>query len=692
MRSIWVMVMVMGLAGVASGESWTIGNTRVERVVSFSTTAGLTTDRLTNLDTHQDLIRSSEAAQRYAPEFSFAVDGVTVNGTGGGWRLVKGEVLPVAGGRELTVTMASTKLPMTVEVRYRVYEGQPAVRKWLVLRNTGAATVAVTHLKMESIAPSLGATNELGLKALYGSAPRELLYTGRSEDAALLVANERTGDGIAVLNEAPGYMKRTEIDGYYHSGRVMANAMYDTDLMPFERRIGPGERFETAAVSLVVYRVGAGVLDPKWAVPGYSAAVLERRLGSRGAPWIYNTWNPFERKINQATTMQLVDAAGAMGLDIFTIDDGWQKEYGENEVNLEAFPGGLDPVVKAVEAKGMRLGLWVPLAAIGEGTAEAKAHPEWAARDMEGKVKTTGTAAGTKVVMCMASPFRDSAAERVNDAIERFHLAYVKLDLTTVFNAYGEAPGCWAKGHLHGSWAESLGMIYEGIRHVTAKVYAKHPDVLLDLTFELWGQKHVIDGGLLAAGDLDWLSNVNDDDATSSGPRQARMLLYQRAASMPPDAMLIGNLQAGIPNKEEVFATAAGAAPVVLGDLRTLSVADRAWYREHIRMYKELRARANITQGFFPLGSWEQPSVVRWDGFARMAHTGDGMVVLFRNEAKEDAAVVRLPLLPKGRFRVRSWMTGKEQVVTSEGLGQGLTVRFEGAAAKVEMLEIRAGG
>ena len=112
--------------------------------------------------------------------------------------------------------------------------------------------------------------------------------------------------------------------------------------------------------------------------------------------------------------------------------------------------------------------------------------------------------------MCLASPFQDAAADRVNDAIERFHLAYVKLDLTTIFNAYGEAPGCWAKGHYHGDWAESLNMIYEGISHVTSKVYEKHPDVLLDLTFELWGQKHVIDAGLLAAGDLDWMSNVSD--------------------------------------------------------------------------------------------------------------------------------------------------------------------------------------
>src|ERR1035438_274969 len=147
---------------------------------------------------------------------------------------------------------------------------------------------------------------------------------------------------------------------------------------------------------------------------------------------------------------------------------------------LTAFPGGLQPIVDAGAARGVRLGLWIPFAAIGEKTADYR--PEWVTLDQEGRPKTTGTMAGQKAVMCMATGYRDRAAARICDAIERFKLAYVKLDLTTIFNAYGEAPGCWAKGHDHGNWAESLNLIYEGISYVTAKVYEKHPEVLLDLT------------------------------------------------------------------------------------------------------------------------------------------------------------------------------------------------------------------
>jgi alpha-galactosidase len=379
-----------------------------------------------------------------------------------------------------------------------------------------------------------------------------------------------------------------------------------------------------------------------------------------------------------------------MGMDIFTIDDGWQQEYGENTVDPKAFPGGLDSIREAVEARGMRLGLWIPMAAIGLKTPDYVQHPEWAALDQSGKPKLTSTMAGSKVVMCLATPFQDSAANRINDAIARFHLAYVKLDLTTIFNAYGEAPGCWAKGHYHGNWAESLNMIYEGISHVTSKVYEKHPDVLLDLTFELWGQKHVIDAGLLAAGDLDWMSNVNDAKTDSAGTVQARMLLYERAPSMPVESMLIGNLHADVPNAQETFATAIGSAPLLLGDLRKLSAADQQWYHDHIAWFKQLRKSTEINQSFFPLGNWRQTSSASWDGFARLSRSGDGVIAVFRNKSDISAVNIQLPLIPEGKFAVHSVISNKDLgAFNKEDWVHGVPVQFSGSQT-VEVLEVRA--
>jgi len=377
-----------------------------------------------------------------------------------------------------------------------------------------------------------------------------------------------------------------------------------------------------------------------------------------------------------------------MGMDVFTIDDGWQQEYGDNAINLASFPGGLKPIQDAVRAKGMRLGLWMPMAAIGMNTPDYRNHPEWASLDIDGKTKVTGTMGGTKAVMCLASPFRDAAADRIIDAIQRFDLAYVKLDITTIFNAYGEAPGCWAKGHYHGSWAESLNRIYEGIAYVTSRIYSRHPAVLLDLTFELWGQKHIIDAGLLAAGDLDWMSNVDDTRPDSAGPIQARQLLYQRAASMPVESMLIGNIHADLPTIQESFATTIGSAPLLLGDLRKLSAADRQWYREKIGWFKQLRRKAKISESFFPLGSHLQTSSDEWDGFARLARSGDGVIALFANKSQAPRATVQIEVMPPGRFRLSSIITGKDAgVFARDDFARGISILFPGP---VEVLEVSA--
>ena len=261
------------------------------------------------------------------------------------------------------------------------------------------------------------------------------------------------------MSEVPGYMKRTEIAGWDDPDGVRIGVMYDTDLMPFERtacgRRGVHDRGRIAD------SVSRGQTDStirNGALPGYAAQVLERRVDAQGPPWIYNTWEPFERGINRDIALELIDAASAMGMDIFTIDDGWQQEYGENAVNLTSFPGGLETDSEGRGAKGHAAR---PVDADGrdrnQSTAEYRKHPEWASLDQEGKTKITGTMGGQKAVMCMASAFRDAAADRIIDAIERFRLAYVKLDLTTIFNAYGEAPGCWAKGHDH----RNLGRIAE---------------------------------------------------------------------------------------------------------------------------------------------------------------------------------------------------------------------------------------
>jgi alpha-galactosidase len=638
----------------SDGRSWSIGNGLIERVVRFDEETGLRTASWRNKVTGREFLASEP--EHSGEEFSFNLDGKPLAGASDAWTLLGAETGSLnPPGNLLTVKLRARGLPLDVTVFYAVYAGHPVIRKWISLTNRGTESMVITHLIFEAVNIRPGKPDGLQVSAFYGVQPREIFFTGRVEDSAIVERNSRTGEGFIVMNEAPGYTKRTETGGWGGTLQVM----YDTDLFPFERALAPGETFESARSSILFFADGKGFSDPHWSMPTYTSEVLFKKGPRYQPPWVFNTWEPFQRGINDSITRSLIDDAGRMGMDIFTIDDGWQAAYGSNEINKQAFPRGLDSIQADVESKGMRLGLWVPLAAISVNTEAYKQHPEWVCRDQNGRPKFTGTMAGQSAVMCMASPYRDVAAQRINDLISRYHLRYVKIDLTTVFNAYGEAPGCYASGHYHRDWAQSLEGIYEGIAYVTAAIYRQHPDVLLDLTFELWGQKHVIDYGLLAAGDLDWLSNVDDYTPESAGPRQARTLLYHRALAIPTEAMLIGNLHANTPPIEDRLATAMGSAPLFLGDLRKLTDQELGWYSGKIGWFKKLRQRVPINQGFFPLGDWMQPGIVTWDGFARLSRGGEGLISIFRNESGLQSVNLRIPVYPEGTYDVRSEMTGQ---------------------------------
>src|ERR1700743_708919 len=136
---------------VAVCQNWTIGNDRIERTISFDPTSGLVTQGVTDLTTHTKFILP---AKRHAPEFSFTCNGQTLNGTT--FRLIKADQDSLPDGKSLTVRLQSKTVPLEVLVVYRVYNGHPAIRKWLVLKNAGSTPLQFSHLNIEAIAPAVG--------------------------------------------------------------------------------------------------------------------------------------------------------------------------------------------------------------------------------------------------------------------------------------------------------------------------------------------------------------------------------------------------------------------------------------------------------------------------------------------------------------------------------------------------------
>lgn len=665
---------------------WTLNNGVVSRAIAFDEHEGLVTQSWKNLKDDREFINPEQVMMdSYCREFRFSLNGRAYTGTSAQFTLVGGEEsTDSANVRHLDLRLVSRDRSVVATVHYMLPAGATGIRQFLSIRNNSAQPLTLSDLSIacEPIAPAQ--PDDLLAYGGYGQQPREMFFTGRVGDVAILLENASTGDGVAVLSEVSGVLRRTEVGviGKWHQWEPGVDVMYDTDLFPFKRTIDPGETFTTAAVSFVLYQRGTAQ-DPHWIIPQYVLANIARP--EPRPRWMYNDWEPFETRIGAVQLTDVERAVAHAGFGIFVIDDGWEKMRGNNAVNSALFPNGLAPVEELARQTGMQFGLWSPVAVVDPHAPVVARHPEWVCHDPQGKVRLM---AGM-VQMNLASPFRDDELERLSALIRRYDLRYVKLDLTTVFNTYGEQPGCYGAGGEHAATSvdhEFTSRGYEALSYLARELHRRFPGLLIDFSFELWGGKHLIDYGLLHDADLDWISNVGDRIATDSGPRAARMLLYQRGMAIPAESMLIGNLQGDTGSWRVRAATEMGSFPLLLGDFRKVSPQDRAHYAGWIARYRNLREEVPLNQSFFPLGAWRQPRRGQWDGFARFSTKGEGLIALFDNGAQHASAHIRIPGFPDGAVVVQAWDSTQTYSWTGEQLRHGIDIPI---AADAEILELR---
>ena len=110
-------------------------------------------------------------------------------------------------------------------------------------------------------------------------------------------------------------------------------------------------------------------------------AVTPRARGER--PVIANTWEAvyFDQSLERLA--ELADAAAAIGVERFVLDDGWftgrrdeDRALGDWTVDASVWPQGLGPLVDHVRGRGMEFGLWVEPEMVSPDSETARRHPE----------------------------------------------------------------------------------------------------------------------------------------------------------------------------------------------------------------------------------------------------------------------------------------------------------------------------
>jgi alpha-galactosidase len=320
-------------------------------------------------------------------DFQFEVNDIIYSGRGH-WELVNIQMITDNNeGSGAAVKLISQDKKVELTMKYFMYPNSPAIRKSLIVKNLSDKVVKLESVDIEKFeVPAYYPVTFSWIYHDYGRRRHIGPYDGTKQDALIIVHDMNREQGIVLGNEATGVMKHTSV--FYEAQDICIGLTHKNSLFPFRKWIEKGESFETPQVFTMVYnhrKTPDDILN--YVIPDFVRKYMGIRLSElkEKPTFVYNTWEPFYKNINEKLIMELAKAAADAGMKEFVIDDGWQDSYGDWGIDMKKFPHGLKPVFDYIKSLGMKPGLWVSIGSASPDSKVYNSHPEWFVLDKNGK-------------------------------------------------------------------------------------------------------------------------------------------------------------------------------------------------------------------------------------------------------------------------------------------------------------------
>ena len=628
--------------------------------------------------------------QKTNPDFQFAVNDSIYSGADT-WRLLSiGKLTDAKQGDGAAVSLQSKDGKVELTVQFLLYPDLPVIRKRLVIKNITSEPVRLESVDVEKFAVTpYYATTFSWICHDYGRRRSIGPYDGNMQDALLTVHNRDWQQGIVIGNEAAGVVKHTSV--FWDEPVILSGLTHKDARFPFRKWLKADESFETPQVFTMVYN---NHKDPdeilNTAVPDFVRKHMGIRLSELGQKptFVYNTWVPFRKEINETLVMELAKAAAAAGMNEFIIDDGWQDNYGDWIIDKTKFPNGLKPVFDYIKSLGMKPGLWVSVGSASPDSKVYKEHPDWFVLDEQQQPANLHEDDLTMRTACFGTGWRGYINDVLSKLALEYGLEYLKLDFTVVSSTYrfgNRVTGCYATHHDgHTDHHESLYTNYEAVWKLFDALHAAKPTLFIDCTFETMGGLQLVDYAMLKHAEGNWLSNFSGPD--DKVDLRVRNMAWWRSPAIPATALVIGNPEMQDTGWEMHIKSLAGALPIMLGDPRKLSAPDLKKYRFYADWLQVMENRHQIMSYRQDLVGFGEPMEGMWDGFQRInTDTKKGGIVgVFRHGATETNRMVTVRHLdPATRYLVKTMagtvvasLTG--QALATTGFAVPIGARYGG--------------
>jgi alpha-galactosidase len=154
---------------------------------------------------------------------------------------------------------------------------------------------------------------------------------------------------------------------------------------PGEVVLAPGESVTTPVA--IMTAPGSDRDEVRRSFHRYARALARRRTARKPRPVTLNTWEANYFALDEARLRAQAEAAAALGIERFVLDDGWfgrrdddTRSLGDWTPHAAKFPNGLRPLAEFVNGLGMEFGLWVEPEMVNPDSDLFRAHPDWILR------------------------------------------------------------------------------------------------------------------------------------------------------------------------------------------------------------------------------------------------------------------------------------------------------------------------